>query len=116
MNNCWFFYNLYAFNVINRRLLCAAQFNLPTRVNDDDMTNANDSRIGLIEKDSSTMRRLCNFNPSKRQKSQFRFFRAILTFGLIAAVFVSGGYGKLKEESTMQNEQLAEAPNTLDLV
>ena len=82
------------------------------------MTNSKDTHIGIIERFQSWNRRLFRISPSPTLETAALDFlpTCIDVGGLTAVVFVSGGYGKQKEEPMMQNEQLAQTPDTLDLV
>ncbi len=82
------------------------------------MTNSKDTHIGIIERFQSWNRRLFRISPLRRWKLQLSIScpHVLMWVGLTAVVFVSGGYGKQKEEPMMQNEHLAQTPDTLDLV
>ena len=80
------------------------------------MMHFNVSLIDNIDIVQSPKTRLSKIRPPISWKNRLTIIHAILVVGLIATVFVSGGYGKHKEEPMMQNEQLAGTPNTLDLV
>ena len=82
------------------------------------MTNSKDTHIGIIERFQSWNRRLFRISPLRRWKLQLSIScpHVLMWVGLTAVVFVSGSYGKQKEEPMMQNEHLAQTPDTLDLV
>ena len=74
--------------------------------------------IGIVERFQSWNGQLFNISPPKRWKLRLPISRPLLLLGvgMIAVVFVQGGYGKQKEEPIMQNEHLTQTPDTLDLV
>ena len=82
------------------------------------MRRFKDTPIGLIERFQSWNRRLFKISPPKRWKLRLPISRPLLLLGvgMIAVVFVQGGYGKQKEEPIVQNEHLTQTPDTLDLV
>ena len=82
------------------------------------MRRFKDTLIGLIERFQSWNRRLFKISPPKTRKLRLPISRPLLLLGvgLIAVVFVQGSDGKQKEEPMMQNEHLAQTPDTLDLV